>query len=69
VTPTGYSAVVSASGNVVERSTLGRRQLVAAMVALRVGQTTYVRYGDLPPLVIGSMALVLGWARPFSRRP
>jgi len=61
--PTGFSAVVSQRGVVVERSDLGRRQELFATVALRRGMTPYDHWGDLPVLILAALALVLGWAR------
>lgn len=59
--PTGFSAAVTQSGRVLERSVLGARQVVFAQLALRRGTTPYVEAGDLPMLVICGAALVLGW--------
>jgi apolipoprotein N-acyltransferase len=57
--PTGYSAVIDHRGHVLLRSSLGSRAVLVADVALRSGQTLYVRFGDLPALVVAG-ALVLG---------
>ena len=46
--PTGFSAVVTQRGVVVQRSALGRRQVLFATVALRRGLTPYDHWGDLP---------------------
>ena len=61
--PTGFSAVVTQRGVVTERSTLGRRQVLVAAVALRRGFTPYDHWGDLPVLVLAVLALAAGWAR------
>jgi apolipoprotein N-acyltransferase len=61
--PTGYSTVVTQRGVVVERSVLGRRQVLTATVALRRGMTPYDHWGDLPVLILSALALVAGWAR------
>ena len=61
--PTGYSAVVDQRGRVVERSVLGRRQVLTATVPLRRGFTPYDHLGDLPFLVLAAVALAAGWAR------
>jgi len=61
--PTGYSAVVTARGVVVGRSTLGTRQVLVADVALRRGMTPYDHWGDLPVLILAALALAAGWAR------
>lgn len=73
--PTGYSSVLDANGTVVERSALGRRQVLRATVALRTGRTIYERLGDLPVLVLAALALAasiagaaFGPRRPRRRR-
>ena len=65
--PTGFTAVVTQRGDVVERSTLGRRQVITAVVALRRGMTPYDHWGDLPVLVLSAAALVAGWLRQWQR--
>jgi apolipoprotein N-acyltransferase len=59
--PTGYSAAVTNRGVLLERSTLGARQVVFATLSRRTGTTLYVRYGDLPVLALAGLALVAGW--------
>jgi apolipoprotein N-acyltransferase len=59
--PTGYSAAITNRGVLLDRSTLGARQIVSATLARRSGWTLYVRYGDLPDLVLAAVALLAGW--------
>ena len=61
--PTGFSAVVTQRGVIVQRSALGRRQVLFATVALRRGFTPYDHWGDLPVLVLAALALAAGWVR------
>jgi apolipoprotein N-acyltransferase len=61
--PTGFSVAVTQRGVVLQRSDLGRRQVLFATVALRRGFTPYDHWGDLPVLVLAALALVGGWAR------
>ena len=61
--PTGFSAVVTQRGVVLQRSALGRRQVLFATVTLRRGLTPYDHWGDLPVLALAALALVSGWAR------
>jgi apolipoprotein N-acyltransferase len=61
--PTGFSTVVTQRGVVLQRSTLGRRQVLLATVALRRGLTLYDHWGDLPLLALAALALAVGWAR------
>jgi apolipoprotein N-acyltransferase len=60
--PTGYSSVVDQRGRILQRSTLGRRQLLTGTVPLRRGFTPYDHLGDLPFLVLAAVALMAGWA-------
>jgi len=46
---------------VLRRSVLGAPQIVMADLSRRVGWTLYVRFGDLPPLVLAALALITGW--------
>ncbi len=66
--PTGYSSVVDNRGNVLQRSVLGRRQVLLATVGLRTGRTVFARFGGLPILVLAGLVLVIGWmsAAPWS---
>ena len=59
VTPTGYSAVIAPSGRVVQRSTLGRREVLEAVVHRETGHTLYVDLGD-SPFAVGAVLLLLG---------
>ena len=67
--PTGYSAAVTNRGVLVSRSTLGARQVLFATLSRRVGWTIYVRYGDLPVLLLGTLGLLGGWLLGRRRRP
>ena len=59
--PTGYSAVLDHRGRLRQRSTLGRRQVLHATVALRSGRTLYVRAGDGPVLALAVAAAAGAW--------
>jgi apolipoprotein N-acyltransferase len=61
--PTGFSTVVTQRGVVVQRSVLGRRQVLLATVPLCRGFTPYDRLGDPPVLVLCVAALIVGWTR------
>jgi len=65
--PTGYSTVVTQRGVVLQRSALGRRQVLMATVPLRRGFTFYDHLGDLPVLVLAAVALAAGWVRQRRR--
>ncbi len=59
--PTGYSAAITNRGTLLRRSVLGARQVITATLDRRTGSTVYVRYGDLPVLVLAAAALLAGW--------
>ena len=60
--PTGYSAIVSASGRVLRRSPLGPPAVLQEVVARRQGATVYTRVGDAPALLLALLGLMGGWA-------
>ncbi len=64
--PTGYSAFVTNSGAVLERSGLSVQAVLRREVTLRSGATLYERLGDLPVLVLAAGAL--GAALLLARR-
>lgn len=62
VSPTGFSAFVSPSGEVFQRSSqVEARVEVRRAVPLRSGHTLYVRWGDLPIRVVALLMVVVGW--------
>ena len=67
--PTGYGAFVRATGDVVERTVLGRQQVEARRMGLRRGLTPYARTGDAPLLVLATLALALPWRAAVVARP
>jgi apolipoprotein N-acyltransferase len=60
--PTGYSTVIDQRGRVLERSVLGRGELLTATVPLRRGFTPYDHLGDLPFLLLAGVGLGAAWA-------
>jgi apolipoprotein N-acyltransferase len=65
--PTGYSAHITADGMVRYRGGLGNREVFDAPVSKRTVITPYVRFNDVPALLIAALLLVL--ARFPRRRP
>jgi len=57
--PTGFSAFVSPSGEVSQRTDLGAQQVISAVVPLRRGTTPYLQTGDQPWLVLALACLAL----------
>ena len=66
--PTGFSTVVDNRGDVLQRTDLGRRQVLLATVGLRTGRTVYERTGDWPVLVLAGLAVLAGWLLAVRRR-
>jgi apolipoprotein N-acyltransferase len=62
--PTGYSAVISHAGRVLDRSALGERSVQSRVLRARSGLTPYARVGDLPIIVLA----VAGAAGAMPRR-
>jgi apolipoprotein N-acyltransferase len=72
VSPTGFSAFVSPTGEVFQRSgQVEARVEVRRDVPLRRGETFYVRWGDLPARVLAVVLVALGWVlhMRWRRRP
>lgn len=57
VAPTGFSAVISPSGEVRYRTGVSEQTVVFAEVALRSGRTPYVLVGDAPVVIAGVLAI------------
>jgi apolipoprotein N-acyltransferase len=56
--PTGYSALITHDGKVVERTVLGRQQVIVVTAERRTGQTIFVQLGDLPFLLLAAAILI-----------
>jgi apolipoprotein N-acyltransferase len=68
--PTGFSAIVDPSGDVVARSDLGEPAVLQHQVELRDGDTIAAVTGDLIPLLLAGVLLILAWVgRLRSGRP
>lgn len=63
VAPTGFSAFVSPTGEVFQRTGTSERAVeVRRDVPLRTGFTWYIRWGDTPPRVAAVLLLAGAWA-------
>lgn len=67
--PTGFSAFVSAGGEVSQRTDLSAQQVRTAVVPLRTGTTPYVRTGDQPWLLLALACFSSPWATAVAGRP
>jgi len=61
VTPTGYTAVVSPTGRVVQRTTLDEQRVLITTVPREDGRTVYVDIGNAPFAVGAVLLLLLAW--------
>lgn len=66
--PTGYSAVISPNGTLVDRTVLGERAVLHATITRRTGLTVYARFGDLPLQLLAVAGLLGVWSGPLRRR-
>jgi len=60
--PTGFSAFVDESGNVLQRSAISEQIVMVGDVELRAGTTWYVRLGEAPFIGAATLVVGLGWA-------
>jgi apolipoprotein N-acyltransferase len=61
VTPTGYTAVISPDGRVLQSTSLDEQRVLTADVPREDGRTVYVDIGDLPFLIASALALGGAW--------
>ena len=59
--PTGFSAIITPSGEVVQRTGISDRRVLEATIERRTGLTLATRLGDWPALVLGALAIATGW--------
>jgi apolipoprotein N-acyltransferase len=59
--PTGFSAVITPDGEVLQRTAVSERAILYDTVPLREGETLYVRFGDVPALAFAFVSLAVGW--------
>lgn len=68
VSPTGFSAIISPTGEVFDRTKVSERRVIIGDIPLRVGRTLYSQIGDLPLIVtIFSLLLSLWYSARRSR--
>ena len=65
--PTGFSAIVSPSGEVIDRTGVGEQAVVQGRAELRDGLTWAVRFGYWPMAVLSTLLLAAGWAIATAR--
>lgn len=68
VSPTGFSAFITPTGRVIDRTDVSEQKVIVAEVPMRDGRTLYSRLGNAPFVIV----LFLAWAAlsaPALRRP
>lgn len=66
--PTGFSAVISPSGAVLQQSSLSRPAVLEAKVALLGSATPYEAAGDLPVVLLAAGSLAGAWVALLGER-
>jgi apolipoprotein N-acyltransferase len=59
--PTGFSAFVSPTGDVLDRTGVSEQAVIRRQVELRTGRTWYVALGDAPWIILLGLALAGAW--------
>lgn len=62
IAPTGFSAVISPDGDVLQRTSVSERAVLYATVELRDGLTIYTRVGDIIATALAALLVAAGWA-------
>jgi apolipoprotein N-acyltransferase len=66
--PTGFSAFISPHGEVFDRTSISEEQVITREVALRSGETWYLRLGDKPFAALAALVLLVSWLATNRRR-
>lgn len=66
--PTGFSAIVTPDGDVVERTAISERRVLQDTIGVREGNTLATRVGDLPMLVVALALMVGAWVLDHGAR-
>ena len=70
VSPTGFSAFVSADGDVLQRTGVSERRVITTDVPRRTGTTWYTATGDLPWILLLVAVLAISiWFGELRVRP
>jgi len=59
--PTGFSAIITPSGHVVQRAGISEQRVLEGTIERRTGITWAVRLGDWPALILAFALIALGW--------
>jgi apolipoprotein N-acyltransferase len=66
--PTGFSAIITPSGDIVSRTNIGEAAVVQGKVQLRDGETIAAVTGDLFALLLAALLLGLAWGQLLRSR-
>jgi apolipoprotein N-acyltransferase len=59
--PTGFSAIITPSGEIVQRAGISEQRVLEATIQRRTGLTWATRLGDWPALILAALLIALGW--------
>jgi apolipoprotein N-acyltransferase len=59
--PTGFSAIITPSGRIVQRAGISEQRVLEGTIERRAGLTWATRVGDWPALVLAALLLAVGW--------
>jgi apolipoprotein N-acyltransferase len=59
--PTGFSAIITPSGEIVQRAGISEQRVLATTIQRRAGLTWATRLGDWPALILATLLIALGW--------
>ena len=59
--PTGFSAIVTPDGDVVDRTGISERRVLHGTIGVREGLTWAVRVGDRPMLLLSLALIAVAW--------
>ena len=67
--PTGFSAIVTPGGDVVDRTGISEQAVLHGTVEARTGRTWALAVGDALPIALALAVLAAGWWLELRRRP
>lgn len=66
--PTGFTAIITPGGDVIDRTGVSEQAVVHGVVELREGETVAVALGRWPMVLVAIALVALAWAPPLRRR-
>ena len=59
--PTGFSAIITPTGEIVQRAGISEQRVLEGNIQRRTGLTWATRFGDWPALLLAVLLIALGW--------